>query len=313
MARRQLPIGDPKLDESFDPRLRSVLQSLARTTGRAAQGAFALFTRASGLLIVPAWLAAMSWLVAHDVWPTWTSLHPPPLRVLPGTNELDRRAQFTVFDEFGKMGTVWTTYQIDETAIRRDDLIWIERLPLELAPLRVTVNSGYTPEGVLDEFTTRLETQDADLKLHGERFPSDFSFTFESGPMERAFKMPLSSSGLFAGAFNPFAELGRLHVGAKWQMQVVNPLAMLTGVGNRFIPLLVEVTGEERIDTPLGAKNCLVVESASAKAWIDADGRVQAQEVVLPVVGRLRIVRVAGFDEDQRTRARRASMGTNRR
>ena len=257
---------------------------------------------------MPAWLAAMSWLVAHDVWPTLTALDPPPLRILhrPGNN--DGRSQFTISDDLGKVGSVWTTYQIDETAIRRDDLIWIERLPVEITPLRVTVNSDYTVEGVLDEFTLRLETKEADLKLHGERFPADFSFTFESGPIDKAFKVPLSSGGLFTGAFNPFSELGSLQVGSKWRMQVVNPVALLTGMGNRFIPLLVEVTGEERIATPEGVKNCMVVESPSAKAWVDADGRVQVQEVTLPVVGSLRIVRQAGFDETQRANARRASL-----
>lgn len=271
-----------------------------------------MFTRTTGLLIVPVWLAAMGWLVAHDIWPTWMALDPPPLRVShrPGNDE--SRAQFTISDELGKVGTVWTTYRIDETAIRRDDLIWIERFPVEIAPLRVTVSSDYTVEGVLDEFTLRLETEETDLKLHGERFPSDFSFTFESGPMDRAFKVPLSSGGLFTGAFNPFSELGNLQVGKKWRMQVVNPVALLTGVGNRLIPLLVEVTGEERIATPQGVKNCMVVESPSAKAWVDADGRVQVQDVTLPVVGSLRIVRDAGFDDAQRVQTRRASLGGRR-
>lgn len=261
---------------------------------------------------MPAWLAAMGWLVAHDVWPTWTALDPPPLRVShrPGNNE--SRAQFTISGQLGKMGTVWTTYRIDETAIRREDLIWIERLPVEITPLRVTVNSDYTVGGVLDEFTLRLETEEADLKLHGERFPSDFSFTFESGPIEKAFKVPLSSGGLFTGAFNPFSELGILQVGTKWRMQVVNPVALLTGMGNRFIPMLVEVTGEERIATPEGVKNCMVVESPSAKAWVDADGRVQVQEVMLPLIGALRIVREAGFDETQRVQMRRESLGGRR-
>lgn len=239
-------------------------------------------------------------------------MDPPPLRVShrPGNNE--SKAQFTISDNFGQVGTVWTTYRIDETAIRRGDLIWIDRLPVDIAPLRLTVNSDFTVGGVLDEFTLRLETEDADLRLHGERFPSDFSFTFESGPMEKAFKVPLSSGGLFAGAFNPFSELGILQVGKMWRMQVVNPVALITGVGNRFIPLIVEVTGEERIETPQGAKNCMVVESPSAKAWVDADGRVQVQEVTLPVIGSLRIVRQAGFDEDQRTQARRESLGGRR-
>jgi len=272
-----------------------------------------LFTRTTGLLIVPAWLAAMTWLVANDVWPSWTALDPPPLRVSQQPRNKESRSQFTISDELGhKVGTVWTTYRADETAVRRDDLIWVEWLPVDITPLRISVSSDYTVEGVLDEFTIRVEAEEADVKLRGERFPSDFSFTFESGPIERAFKIPLSSGGLITGAFNPFSELGDLRVGTKWRMQVVNPVALLTGVGNRFMPLLVEVTGEERIATPQGMTNCLVVESPSAKAWIDADGRVQVQEVTLPVGGTFRIVREAGFDEAERVKARRTPLGGRR-
>ena len=272
-----------------------------------------MFTRTTGLLIVPAWLAAMTWLVRHDVWPSWTALDPPPLRVSQQPPNTESRSQFTIANELGKkVGTVWTIDRVDETAVRRDDLIWVEWFPVDIAPLRISASSNYTVGGVLDEFTIRLETEQADVKLHGERFPSDFSFTFESGPIDGAFKIPLSSGGLIAGAFNPFSELGDLRVGTKWRMQVVNPVALLTGVGNRFMPLLVEVTGEERIATPQGMKNCLVVESPSAKAWMDAEGRVQVQEITLPVGGMLRIVRDIGFNETERVTARRASLGGRR-
>jgi len=40
-------------------------------------GAFHLFTKTTGLLIVPLWVAMMVWVVARDAWPAWTAEDPP--------------------------------------------------------------------------------------------------------------------------------------------------------------------------------------------------------------------------------------------
>ncbi len=252
-----------------------------------------------GWLVTPIWLLAMSWLVAHDIVPHWTASPPPALQsgdwLADGT-----KIQFTLSDQFGPMGTVWTEYFVDDRSLRRDDLIWVHRLPVDFAPLRIAVESVFTAAGVLDEFSIRLDTGGegrASVRLHGERFHSDFSFTLESGPLERSFKIPLVESGLFSGAFHPFGALTKLHVGQRWRMQVVNPISLMTGIGNQFIPLLVEVTGEERIDTPDGGVNCFVVESPDARAWVDARGNVRAQEMTLPMLGTMRLQREPRFDE----------------
>jgi len=252
----------------------------------------------------------MTWLVAHDIAPHWTASSPPPLQsgewLADGT-----KIQFTLSDAFGPMGSVWTEYLVDATSLRRDDLIWIDRLPVDLAPLRLNVGSVFTGEGVLDEFTIHLETAGAVptwARLHGERFHADFSFTLTSGPLERSFKIPLVEGGLVSGAFHPFGALTGLHVGQRWRMQVVNPIAMVSGIGNQFIPLLVEVTGEERITTLDGGVNCFVVESPSARAWVDAKGNVRAQEMTLPMLGTMRLERRAQFDEAAYIAARNHSM-----
>ena len=258
-----------------------------------------MFTRTVGWLVTPIWLLAMGWLVNREVVPHWTASPPPVLRASDWLDGREARSQFTIYDELGEMGSVWTNYLVDEHSIRRDDLVWIKRLPMDLAPVQIGVESVFTAEGVLDEFTVRLETGGSGrvrAKLHGERFHSDFSFTFESGPIERAFKIPLVEGGLLSGAFHPFNVMTNLRVGQRWRMQVVNPIAMLTGVGDQFIPLLVEVTGEQRISTASGSVNCLVVESPNAKAWVDAAGIVQVQEMALPLVGNMRIERASNFD-----------------
>ena len=270
-----------------------------------------LFTRATGFLIIPLWLAAMGWLVAHDVWPGLVAQDPPTLKATEWLAREGSRAQLTIENQHGKIGTIWTTYRLDRI-IERTDLIWIDRLPLDITPLRVEVDSLFTVKGVLDEFTLELDNADTHLKLHGERFHSDFSFTFESGPVFKSFKVPLVDGGIIAGAFNPFAQLTDLHVGQTWRMQVFNPVAALTGFGERFIPLLVSVTGEERIDTGVWAGNCLVVESDNAKAWVDIHGVARLQEMTLPVAGKIRIVRQTGFDEEGRTAARKKRLKRTR-
>ena len=263
-----------------------------------------MFTRTTGIVIIPLWLAAMSWVVAHDVWPTLTALPAPPLQVNDWLRTEGLRSRYTIDDEFGPMGTVWSEFFVDVESIRREDLIWLDRLPVLRPPVRITVSSVYTGAGELDELTVNAETRDADMRLHGERFHSDFSFQFESGPLDKAFKIPLTEGRMISGAFHPFTALTNLKFGQRWRMQVVNPIAALTGIGNRFIPMIVEVTGEERLITAEGDRNCLIVESSNARAWVDQHGAVWVQELTLPVLGRLRIVRQGAFDDTARSRAR---------
>lgn len=259
----------------------------------------------TGFIIVPLWLVAMTWLVAHDVWPGLTAHPAPPLQVTDWLRSNGLETEYAIHDDLGRLGTVWSRYLLDERSVRRDDLIWIDRLPVNVTPMRITVHSVFTAEGLLDEFTLRLQNHSADVKLHGERFHADFSFTLESGPIEKTFKLPITSGDVVSGAFNPFSSLTNLHVGQRWRMQVVNPIACLTGIGRRFIPMLVEVTGEERITTPDGDHNCFVVESSHAKAWVDAHGAVIVQEMTLPIVGTIRMVRQAVFDNEARIAARK--------
>lgn len=268
-----------------------------------------MFTRVTGLLIVPLWLASMGWLVAHDVWPGITAEDPPPLRVTEWLETEGREAQFAILNGQRKLGTIWTTYLIDEVSIQREDLIWIEHLPVDIAPLRVVGDSTFTVDGRLDEFTLRLTNDDTNIRLHGERFHADFSFTLEGTGLRKTktFKLPLTDGGLISGAFNPFFQLTDLRIGRRWRMQVFNPVAAVTGLGDRFIPILLEVTARERIVTPGGEMNCFVVESSNTTAWVDPQGAVQVQEVELPVIGTIRIVREAGLDTRARAKARTAS------
>lgn len=254
----------------------------------------------------------MTWVVAHDVWPGFVAETAPKLQVTDWLRESGRRTQFAIYNDKGRLGTLWTVYIIDERSVQRWDLVWIEGYSEEFFPLGISVQSFFTIDGTLDELTVRLSSSQRSLRLHGERFPTDFSFFLEMGPMEKAFKIPLAEGGIFSGAVSPFAQLADLEVGQTWRMQAFNPIAVMTGMGERFIPMVVEVTGEETLVTESGTVSCLVVEAAHAKAWIDRNGAVQEQEVILPVLGKLRIVREAVFDERAKTAARQATLASGR-
>ena len=58
------------------------------------------------------------------------------------------------------------------------------------------------------------------------------------------------------------------------------------------------------IVTEAGSQACFVLESEHARAWVDDRGVAWIQEIELPVVGRLRIVRAAKFDESALATAR---------
>jgi len=65
------------------------------------------------------------------------------------------------------------------------------------------------------------------------------------------------------------------------------------------------VTGRESLVVDGAVKECLVVQSPNAKAWVDEHGAVQVQELNLPGFGPLRLVRASDFNNESQTRARR--------
>lgn len=267
-----------------------------------------MFTRATGCIIIPLWLAAMSWLVVNDMWPGLSAQDPPPLKVTDWFLHQGAQVQFAIHGEDDRLGTIWTAYDIDGDSLQRHDLIWIEHFPLGVAPLRMEVDSVFTADGVLDEIDVEVESRRGFVQLHGERFHKNFSFTFKAGPIEKSFKIPLADGGFISGGLSPFGQLVDMKVGDRWRMQVFNPIAALLGIGDKFIPTLIEVTGRETIVTPQGSTDCLVVESQNAKAWVDEHGAVLVQELTLPLVGKLRMVREAAYDADALSRARKETI-----
>ncbi|MHC4089140.1 MAG: hypothetical protein ACYSVY_02485 [Planctomycetota bacterium] len=262
-----------------------------------------MLLRVGGFVIILFWSASMTWLVWHDVWPALTAGDPPDVA---GQISSDRSSwQVGIHNKYDmRIGTVWSTHERIAGRLEREDLIHLQSFP-GLGRALITIVSRFTADGLLDEFDLTLRGMELPVEIKGERFASVYGFTITIGDLvKETFKVNADDAGLIGDALRPFASLPGLEVGQSWRMQVVNPIAVLTGFGPRFTPILVRVTGREPITAADGRSiACLVVEAPGVKAWTDEDGVVLVQQVELPVGGRITL-RDEPYDEPAKEAAR---------
>jgi hypothetical protein len=260
--------------------------------------------------IVLFWLAAMSWLIRTDVWPAWTAREPPTAVSPDWVQGRSARQQARIDDKYGqRMGTIWTVYSRSGQNVSREDVIYLHRFPIpDLPSLRVEIESQFDPQGRLDEIDADVYGPQIHIELNGERFASQIAFELRAGTYYLPFRLDDVEAGMIGDAFKPFSAMPGLEVGQSWRMQVFNPLATIfPQFGDKFIPMLVRVTGRETIQTPEGPVDCLVVEAANALAKVGPDGTVYYQEMELPVGGRITI-QSEPFDEWSLRRAKAISL-----
>lgn len=264
--------------------------------------------RLGGLGVVGFWAAMMGWLAWHDLWPAWTAQQPPDVvaRGLPPGGS--RHTQAGLFDGRGRrIGTVWTSHTRHDPSILREDCLWLDRFA-GLPPTRIEVSASFDADRQLDEIEAAVWGHGVSVTFKGERFPRHFVFELQIGHLaRRLFKIPHHRAGTFGDMFKPFTELHGLHVGQSWRMQVINPLATITNLGDPFIPVLVQVTGTGRLVRNGAAIECFVVESPGAQAWVGPDGTVYEQSVELPIGGRI-VIRDEPYDGGARKRVESLSM-----
>ena len=263
-----------------------------------------MVSRLWGPIIVLFWLAAMSWLVWHDVWPVWTAQDPPAAVTPEWVGEGQRQQQAGIEDKYGgRIGTIWVVYHRSGKTVSRQDLIVIDRF-CALAPAWIEVDSQFDTQGRVDELAADIVVAGVRVELKAERFGSQLAFNLKLGDRRpQAFKLTDVDAGMIGELFKPFSAMPDLKVGQSWRMQVFNPLAGIMGTGSRFIPMIVRVTGEDTISTPDGPVRCLIVEAPNARALVAPDGTVHVQEMELPIGGKV-VIRSEPFDEAAYDRAR---------
>ena len=267
-----------------------------------------MIARSATLAVVGFWVVMMGWLTWHDLWPAWTAQEPPrgAFEGLPSPGV--SHSQAGIFDAHGdRIGTAWTVYTRMGPTARRDDCLWIAGFA-NLPPTRVEGDSTFDAAGQLDDLEVRVTGPGLAIEVKGERFPREFAFELRLNLQPpKTFKIPHAQAGAFGDMFRPFDTLHDLHVGQSWRMQVFNPAAAaVTGLGEPFTPLLVQVTGTETRVQRGVAQACFVVEAAGTRAVVSPDGTVLEQRVELPIGGTV-VIRDEPFDAEALQNAKTAN------
>ena len=269
-----------------------------------------MIARIGALCIVVFWAVMMGWLAWHDVWPAWTAQDPPKTLFEDLPTRGSTHSQVGIFDHRGyRIGTAWTTYTRQEPTVLRADCLWIERFPA-LPPTRIEADSTFDAQGRLDEVELYVYGHGVRIEFRGERFPREFAFEVKVGHLPlRTFKIPHARAGAFGDMFRPFAALRNLRVGQAWRMQVFNPVAVVSGFGDSFVPMLVRVTGTQRIVRHGTAVECFVVEASGSRALVGPDGVVYEQSIELPIGGTI-VIRDEPYDAEMRRGVERLELSS---
>ncbi len=236
--------------------------------------------------IVFCWMIANTWLVWHDIVPAWTAQNPPAVVDKGWVDVYGQFAHFGIYDDEGhKVGGIWTEYISSAASTDRTDDIYLNDLHT-VGPMCTYVKSVFDVDGCLDEIDIAVQGAWETIRITGQRFPGQFAFKVDAGVFKHVFKIELSRAGKFAAAFRPFDAMPNLTVGQSWRVQVFNPIAAVTGFGQEFVPMMVTVTGREMATFDGEERDCLIIESAGARAWVDrVSGVVYQQDVDIPVIG----------------------------
>ncbi len=243
-----------------------------------------MVARFTGWVIFIFWMVSMCWLMMHDVIPAWTAQDPPRVVAADWVERYGKESQYGIFDDHGfRIGGIWTTYA-SGAATDREDEIYLKRLPL-IGPMHLWVRSIYDLDGALDELDMAILGDWSPIRIKGEQFGEKFAVHIDAGAIKhrQVFKLERSGAGMISGAIRPFDAMPDLTEGQSWRMQVMNPVAAVTGVGSKFIPMLVKVVGSETIEVEGVLRDCFIVEADRVRAWVDAtNGKVWSQEIRLP-------------------------------
>ncbi|NOS99932.1 MAG: hypothetical protein HOP29_04835 [Phycisphaerales bacterium] len=260
--------------------------------------------RLVGLAIVVFWVVATSWLVWHDIVPAWTAQEPPRMVAADWVQQFGRQVQYGILNHDGRrVGGIWTRYTSGSSTDREDE-IYVRDVPL-LGSAYLLIRSSYDAAGLLDEVDINVLGHWDPIRIHGERFPKEFAFRLEAGAVKQAFKIDLALAGTFSDVFRPFDVMPQLEVGQSWRMQVFNPVATVTGVGDRFIPMLVKVVGRDVLHVDGQPRDCMIVEAGQAQAWVERrSGLALKQKINLPILGGYTVL-MEGYDDAARLEAKR--------
>jgi hypothetical protein len=244
------------------------------------------------------WVTAMVSLFIRDVLPAWTAQDPPAMSGDQFKRLDELQQQFRIVDaQNRRLGTAWsdvTVIEGRETTI--SGTVALDKVAM-LPSVRINTKTTFDFGGAIDVFDMSVTgVLGQKIFVHGERRGIYFPVEMQFGPIHREVNLDFAASRMIGESLHPFAYLPTLRVGQSWRMQVLDPVAAIMAGRTDFKSVIATVTGKETIPHPTepnATVECFVVETSPSpsKAWVDANGHVFRQEVDMPVLGRLVMIK----------------------
>jgi hypothetical protein len=277
-------------------------------------------SRLMSLLILIYWSIAAFCLLKWDVLPELTMGYPPDLRGIAFASDSNRPVRWSIQVVDDPRADNRRTRTVGEAVTKSERLSdgWYEmtsRVEFDAGDLlrgtmlamreslRVQVKSRYQidPTGNLQNFEVRVASENLDDELvhvSGRLREGRMEIT-SRGPVpilntKRPLSVKYEPRSVVSDVLGPLDRLPGLHVGQRWEMQVVNPF---TG---QVDPAKVEVTRRTVIHWAGNPVSTYEVEqkisSLSMHTWVRTDGVILRQEVPF-LFARLILERRGGDDD----------------
>lgn len=263
-----------------------------------------MWNRWIGIVFAALMLSANTALLIHDVFPAWFAGAPPVSTAFDLHRGQSIRLQTGIYDSRGaRVGTNWSESLVSGEG-PGERIRTKSRTHLRIGALIPNTNSAdlvirthltFLRRGQLEEVDLYVGGLLADFTLKGERFAeNEFPVQWTFADQRGSFMLPTNATDAIGDAIRPFHDLPGLFVGRSWRVNVVNPLAHLTGRdgpgGSTNDWILFRVTAEEEILHRGEFVRTFRIEAPQMRAWADEAGRVLRQEVELPLIGRLTLL-----------------------
>ncbi|MDG3002645.1 hypothetical protein [Paludisphaera mucosa] len=265
--------------------------------------------RLVSLAILVYWSIAAFFLLTWEVLPELNLGYPPDLRSIasaPGADSgpvswaidvIDdprrpeaRRTVGHAVTESKRLPTGWfeLTSKVDFDAAEV-----LKKTPLAGVPsVRLSIQGDYhvDPRGDLQRFDMKVKGADADddlFKVEGRLHDGvmEVSSRGIASVLNRKLKFPYESRSVVYDAMRPLDRLPGLHVGQRWEMQIVNPLSGTVEKARVVVEkrTLIDWNGDSvqafEVVQRMGGMGGI-----TARTWVRLDGVILRQQVPLPVV-----------------------------
>ncbi len=256
------------------------------------------------LVILVYWLIAAFFLLTRELLPELTLGYPPDFRTIVAAGQGDPEVRWTIQvmgDSKGSevlrtVGTAVTGSSGREdgsseltSRVSLDSEGLFKGTPLASINVgRLEIDSRYNVDNkgnlrTLKFKVTSDEAPDFVLTVDGKVQNGLLVLTFRSKGLEQVRRFPYEPRSVVGNSFGPMDRLPGLHVGQRWETQMVNPI---TGQVDRVRVEVLRRTLIQWENQPVSPFEVLQTYPplSSARSWVRTDGVILRQELPLPFV-----------------------------